>query len=61
MSCSYDNSLRVWEPDVDGDDWHGTGVLSAETCEGKAHTSTVWGVAFLHGGPPPRTAPLAHG
>lgn len=32
VSCSYDDALRVWEPDIDGDDWHCAQTISRETC-----------------------------
>lgn len=31
VSCSYDDTLKVWAPDVDGDDWHCAQTISRET------------------------------
>ena len=40
VSCSYDDSLKVWVPDDDGDDWRCAQTLSRDTC-GEARTRTV--------------------
>lgn len=36
-SCSYDDSVRIWQED--NDDWYCAATLTG-------HTSTVWGIAF---------------
>lgn len=40
-SCSYDNSIKIWEED--DYDW-----ICKQTLE--AHTSTVWSISFSHDG-----------
>jgi WD40 repeat protein len=36
-SCSYDDTVRIWQED--NDDWYCAATLTG-------HTSTVWGIAF---------------
>ena len=47
VSVSYDNTVKVWEEDLNGDDWSCAQTITA--AEG-GHESTVWSIAFQPGG-----------
>uniref|UniRef100_A0A7N1A4J6 Cytosolic iron-sulfur protein assembly protein CIAO1 homolog n=1 Tax=Kalanchoe fedtschenkoi TaxID=63787 RepID=A0A7N1A4J6_KALFE len=43
FSCSYDNTIKVWAEDDDGDDWRCVQTLNESN---NGHTSTVWALSF---------------
>ena len=43
FSCNYDNNVKVWADEGDGDDWQCVQTLGEPN---NGHTSTVWAFSF---------------